>query len=120
MPDSIERRYLPPSTDHEGIQYEGEVDNQGRRDGRGIALYPDGTLHEGYFVEGKCQGRGRSIYVTLSVYTGEFYNDLRHGYGSWDSIDATQGQIGWSTEGYFFKNSDFGWTKIKHVDGYGY
>ena len=50
---------LPCFTDPEGIRYEGEVDNQDRRDGRGIALYPDGTLYEGYFVEGKRQGRGR-------------------------------------------------------------
>ena len=57
--DSIDRRYLAAFTDHEGIRYEGEVDNQGRRDGRGIALYPNGTLYEGYFVKGMRQGRGQ-------------------------------------------------------------
>ena len=75
-PDSIQRHYVQAFTDHEGIRYEGEVDNQGRRDGRGIALYPNGTLHEGYFVEGKRQGRGQSIDVELSVRTGEWFNDL--------------------------------------------
>ena len=58
MPDSIERQYLAAFTDNAGIRYEGEVDDQGRRDGRGIALYPDGTLFEGYFVKGKRQGTG--------------------------------------------------------------
>ena len=105
--------------DHEGIRYEGEVDNEGRRDGRGIGLYPDGTLYEGYFVEGKRQGKGRSTKVNLEVYTGEWYNDLFHGFGIC-KYGPNSILKGWYGKGYFFKNSDNGYHEIKHASGLGY
>ena len=104
QPDSIQRRYHPSFTDQEGIRYEGEVDNQGRRDGRGIALYLDETLYEGYFVEGKRQGRGRSIKVDQEVYTGEFFNDCYHGFGFNEFSPDHEHGPGWTLEGYFFQN----------------
>ena len=41
--------------------YEGEVDSKGRRDGRGIILYPNGTLYAGYFARGRRNGKGLLI-----------------------------------------------------------
>ena len=119
MPDSIERRNLQPFTDHEGIRYEGEVDNQGRRDGRGVAFYPDGTLFEGYFVEGKRQGRGQSIDAELSVRTGEWYNDFFQGFGICD-FGSKHVYKDWNAEGYFFKNLNHGWLKATNVSGFSY
>ena len=41
--------------------YEGEIDSEGRWDGRGIILYPNGSLYEGYFARGKRNGKGLLI-----------------------------------------------------------
>ena len=41
--------------------YEGEVDSKGRPDGRGIALYPNGSLYVGYFARGRRSGKGLLI-----------------------------------------------------------
>ena len=41
--------------------YEGEVDSEGRYDGRGIILYPNETLYEGFFAKGKRNGKGLLI-----------------------------------------------------------
>ena len=57
-PDRIHRQFRSAQTDSDGAIYEGEIDEDGRRDGRGIILYPEGILYEGYFARGKRNGRG--------------------------------------------------------------
>ena len=56
--------------------YEGEIDSQGKFDGRGIILYPNGTLYEGYFARGKRNGKGLLIKSDYEyVHIGENFND---------------------------------------------
>eukprot|EP00736_Rhodelphis_marinus_P013819 Rmarinus@m.27852 len=74
--------------------YEGGWKN-GLKDGRGILSLPDGSRYEGEFKAGVRHGRGKMEYTTSSivqkddavayrngdVYSGEWVNDNRHGFG---------------------------------------
>jgi hypothetical protein len=45
-----------------GAMYRGEVNqNTGKPDGKGIKVYPNGSIYEGYFNEGQCHGLGRGV-----------------------------------------------------------
>lgn len=61
--------------------------------GRKKKVYRDGNKYNGDFVEDKRQGKGTYIRVTdKATYTGEWYNNVRHGYGVEEipSKDGTQ------------------------------
>ena len=55
-----------------GAHYEGEWDEQGRKDGRGIQVHADGSIYEGYWKEDFAHGRGRLIHTDGDVYNGEW------------------------------------------------
>jgi len=56
-----------------GANYEGEWCTQtGVKDGRGMQLWVDGSLYEGYWSEDKANGRGRLIHADGDVYDGEW------------------------------------------------
>ena len=89
-PDNVVRVQRPLTTLDSGPQYEGEWDELGRLDGKGILLWPDGSLYEGYFKAGKLNGRGRLIHADGSVYTGEWKDDKAHGYGTIEHADGAK------------------------------
>jgi hypothetical protein len=42
--------------------YRGEINHTtGKPDGKGIKVYPNGSIYEGYFSEGQCHGLGRGV-----------------------------------------------------------
>eukprot|EP00735_Rhodelphis_limneticus_P001251 TRINITY_DN11834_c0_g1::TRINITY_DN11834_c0_g1_i1::g.16518::m.16518 TRINITY_DN11834_c0_g1::TRINITY_DN11834_c0_g1_i1::g.16518 ORF type:complete len:324 (+),score=18.06,sp/Q5PPV3/MORN3_XENLA/38.01/6e-33,MORN/PF02493.15/0.00026,MORN/PF02493.15/3.7e-05,MORN/PF02493.15/4.1e-06,MORN/PF02493.15/0.00043,MORN/PF02493.15/6e-08,MORN/PF02493.15/0.0053,MORN/PF02493.15/29,NVEALA/PF14055.1/0.16 TRINITY_DN11834_c0_g1_i1:82-972(+) len=63
----------------------------GFRDGRGIVTYPDGSRYEGEFKAGVRNGLGKmeyaapttanKLYRNGDVYSGEWLDDKRHGFG---------------------------------------
>ena len=65
----------------EGGGYEGEVDEEGRPDGRGVELVPSEHFYEGYFMEGKFNGRGRVIKTDANLYNGDWKDGKLHGFG---------------------------------------
>lgn len=64
-----------------GAEYEGEWNEDGERHGRGMQLWVDGSLYEGYWKYDKAHGRGRLIHADGDVYIGDWKDDKAHGYG---------------------------------------
>ena len=51
------------------------------KEGKGVAIFKDGSLYEGLWKEGERSWIGRMIYSDASVYLGEWYKDIPNGYG---------------------------------------
>ena len=49
--------------------------------GKGILIYSNGSLYEGWFKDGKRCGQGRFICKTFAYYEGEFRDDRINGHG---------------------------------------
>ena len=79
--DNVVRVKLPLTTLDNGDKYEGEWDEIGRRDGKGILFLRSGSRYEGYWKEDKRNGRGRLIDAKGDMYEGEWKDDLKHGNG---------------------------------------
>ena len=83
--------------------------------GRKKKVYRDGNKYDGDFVEDKRQGKGTYIRVTdKATYTGEWYNNVRHGYGVEEipSKDGTQ-----RYEGEWKEDKRCGFGKILYANG---
>ena len=65
--------------------YEGETDEHGRRHGRGKLQYADGSWYDGDWDCGLRHGVGEFHQQSggggVTVYKGQWYNDLKHGIG---------------------------------------
>jgi hypothetical protein len=67
-----------------GEVYEGGWYN-GKRHGRGICMYVDGTMFEGNWSLGKEQGHGQLLSGDRHViYMGEWFDGLMHGHGTYN------------------------------------
>eukprot|EP01060_Flectonema_neradi_P015348 TRINITY_DN2198_c0_g4_i1.p1 TRINITY_DN2198_c0_g4~~TRINITY_DN2198_c0_g4_i1.p1 ORF type:complete len:373 (+),score=114.74 TRINITY_DN2198_c0_g4_i1:40-1158(+) len=87
--------------------YEGEVDEEGLRHGKGKLTYTNGNMvngtwvkgaftgkgqklfgngdrYAGHFKEGKKHGFGKYVFAGGGSYTGEYVDDLQHGDGVWE------------------------------------
>ena len=83
--------------------------------GRKKKVYRDGNKYNGDFVEDKRQGKGTYIRVTdKATYSGEWYNNVRHGYGVEEipSKDGTQ-----RYEGEWKEDKRCGFGKILYANG---
>ena len=94
----------------DGTRYEGECDENGLPDGRGIHMSQHGHLYEGYFSGGKSNGRGRVIYSDGAYYDGEWKNDQKNGYGIYNFGDDS------TYEGYWYGDQMHGYGKYTHPD----
>lgn len=54
-----------------GAEYFGEWAG-GKKDGRGMQIWVDGSLYEGYWTNDKANGRGRLIHADGDVYDGQW------------------------------------------------
>jgi len=66
--------------DH-GDRYEGEL-KDGKRNGRGIYIYPDGSRYTGEWRNGQKHGWGIYKWTNGNQYEGEWANGDRHGSGT--------------------------------------
>lgn len=69
-----------------GEKYEGNYTNN-KINGNGTYHYNNGNVYEGEFVDGKKQGNGKYIWNNNNsdepiYFIGEFYNNVRNGYGT--------------------------------------
>ena len=65
-----------------GEKYEGDVNAEGKRHGKGTLSWPNGNRYIGYWREGKMCGAGIFTYgVEGDRYDGEFNDDKKHGKG---------------------------------------
>jgi hypothetical protein len=59
-----------------GSKYEGEWNtDSNERDGRGVQIWADGSIYEGYWKNDRANGRGRLIHSDGDVYEGEWVDD---------------------------------------------
>ena len=63
-----------------GAKYNGQwsLDNS-QRDGRGIQVWIDGSMYEGYWRKDKANGKGRLIHADGDVYEGNWIDDKAEG-----------------------------------------
>ena len=57
--------------------------------GKGIKIYSQGQLEEGYWLDGMQHGKARYILQKGSTYEGDFKLGLKHGYGEYSYPTAT-------------------------------
>ena len=70
LKEDLEREVKKIVKDSEWV-YEGQVNsNTGKKDGRGIQTWIDGSFYEGYWKNGMSNGRGRLIHSIGDVYEG--------------------------------------------------
>ena len=61
-------------------KYKGQWSTRtGLRHGRGVQVWPDGSIYEGYWKHDKAEGRGRLIHSDGDVYEGEWKEDKANG-----------------------------------------
>ena len=83
--------------------------------GRKKKVYRDGNKYDGDFVEDKRQGKGTYIRVTdKATYSGEWYNNVRHGYGV-EEIPSKEGTQRY--EGEWKEDKRCGFGKILYANG---
>ena len=116
-------------------QYYGEFDiNTGKRYGRGIQLWNDGSRYEGYWINDKTNIKGKLKHNDGDIYDGEWYDDKANGHGIYFYKDGSKYDGEWKNdkkEGYgietgndgskytgFYKNGmKNGKGKYEHNDG---
>ena len=94
-PDNISRVKREMIVLENGAEYEGEWDLEGRKDGRGVQIWVDGSLYEGYWHADKANGRGRLIHADGDVYQGEWKDDKAHGFGDYHHTDGARYEGQW-------------------------
>ena len=74
------REFRPKKTLGGGKYYLGEwLKNSNIREGRGIYLWPDGQIYEGFWKNNKAECRGRFIMPNGGFYEGQIRDNMRHG-----------------------------------------
>ena len=63
-----------------GLLYLGATASDKPHDGNGVLLYPDGSIYIGALLGGRRSGKGTFV-DALTVYEGNWLNDMRHGEG---------------------------------------
>lgn len=95
QPDGVKRVKRPLCPLDNGAEYEGEWDENNHKDGRGVQIWVDGSLYEGYWKNDKANGRGRLIHADGDVYNGEWKDDKAHGYGCYNHTDGARYEGEW-------------------------
>ena len=75
------------------FEYIGEL-KDGKPNGKGKAIWPNGDAYEGEWKDGKMHGRGKITWYNGNVYEGEWRDGKRHGHGkkTWLNGDAYEGE----------------------------
>lgn len=76
---------------NETARYKGEwsIDSK-QRYGKGIQVWADGSVYQGYWKEGKAHGKGRLIHADGDVYEGEWEDDEANGTGTYYHTDGSK------------------------------
>ena len=77
-------------------RYEGEwIVGRDIRQGKGMQIWPDGSMYEGWWKDNKASGKGRLIHADGDVYDGEWLDDKAHGYGIYYQLDGAKYEGYW-------------------------
>ncbi|MBN1670945.1 MAG: MerR family transcriptional regulator [Kiritimatiellae bacterium] len=63
--------------------YVGPRNKDGKKDGKGRYMYPNGDVYDGDFSDGKKHGTGRYVFNNGDVYFGDYKDDVRTGKGTY-------------------------------------
>ena len=70
-------------------KYEGEwIKGQEVKYGKGIQVWPDGAIYEGWWENDKANGYGRLIHADGDYYEGNWKNDKAEGFGTYVHQDG--------------------------------
>ena len=104
--------------------YEGDIVN-GKKEGKGIIKYKNGTTYEGDFINDKYNGFGKLTFKNGCIYEGNFQNNYINGKGKYIYTDGKEyegdfkmglkhgfGKLTWNNnkyfEGYWINNKQHG------------
>ncbi|CAH1155085.1 unnamed protein product, partial [Phaedon cochleariae] len=73
-----------------GSIYVGSWNTDGKRQGEGHMLFPNGTRYDGNFENGHFHGNGILSFADGAKYEGEFFQGWFHGYGVFWRSDGTR------------------------------
>ena len=65
------------------------------RHGKGIQIWPDGSMYEGWWRDNKADGKGRLIHGNGDVYEGMWVNDKAHGPGIYSHKNGAKYEGQW-------------------------
>ena len=68
------------------------------REGKGIQVWPDGSLYEGWWKDNKANGKGRLIHADGDIYDGFWKDDKAHGFGIYSHLDGARYQGHWKED----------------------
>ena len=68
------------------------------REGRGMLVWLDGTLYEGYFKNDKASMYGRLLHKDGELYQGEWLDDKAHGFGFYYRFDGSMYRGFWKND----------------------
>jgi hypothetical protein len=91
--------------------YEGELNSEGKREGRGKCVFPNTDSYEGDWKNDMMSGRGKYLSHIGDIYEGEFQANVREGKGI---LIAADGSV---YEGEFHDNKKAGKGKFIYVKG---
>ncbi|ETO78252.1 hypothetical protein F444_06744 [Phytophthora nicotianae P1976] len=92
-------------------KYEGMLDDE-RRHGKGKYHYANGTIYDGDWNYGKRDGMGTFTWPCGDVYSGQFVDEMQHGFGSFFCSSS-----GDTYEGEWLMNVREGHGKILYASG---
>ena len=72
--------------------------DQDVRLGKGMQIWPDGSMYEGWWQDNKANGRGRLIHADGDVYDGEWLDDMAHGFGVYCHLDGAKYEGYWEND----------------------
>jgi 4-amino-4-deoxy-L-arabinose transferase-like glycosyltransferase len=66
----------------DSIGYKGDRDTKGKKEGKGLSHYYDGSIYVGDFHENRREGIGKFIFQSGNYYIGEFKDNYEEGNGT--------------------------------------
>ena len=79
-----------------GARYQGEwLRGAGVRQGKGVQIWPDGSLYEGWWRDNKANGKGRLVHADGDIYDGFWKDDKAHGFGIYSHLDGARYEGFW-------------------------
>ena len=76
---ALETQLLPDDCKYVGEWKTDSAAGEGLRQGKGMLMWPDGAVYQGYFFKNGRHGFGRMIYPQEKWYQGEWYLNLKDG-----------------------------------------
>jgi len=70
------------------------------KDGKGVQIWPDGSLYEGYWKFGQPNGYGRMFHADGDVYIGYFLDGKAEGKGKYIHADQSTYDGNWHNDKY--------------------